>query len=154
LLWIIAYYRSDIIKSKEQQFPIVQHLKDRELVSDLIWKIIYRNVQKEYRSMIQGTLANLIKEKVNSTSIAICIFVVGVIGIGLQFFEPYAMFGFLFPVLLIMQLSIPYLLITLPSTALSSLHNFITHSNTFTYIPSPEHQHKSHTQNLLYIIPL
>lgn len=60
--------------------------------------------------MIQGTLANLIKEKVNYTRIAVCIFIVGITGIGLQCFEPYAMFCFLFPVLLIMLLSIVLIL--------------------------------------------
>lgn len=60
--------------------------------------------------MIQGTLANLIKEKVNYTRSSICIFVIGIMGIGLQFFEPYTMFYFLFPVLLIMSLSIVLIL--------------------------------------------
>lgn len=60
--------------------------------------------------MIQGTLANLIKEKVNYTRLSICIFVIGIIGIGLQEFEEYKMFGFLFPVLLIMLLSIVLIL--------------------------------------------
>lgn len=60
--------------------------------------------------MIQGTLANLIKEKVTYTRILICTFVIVIIGIGLQFFEPYTMFYFLFPVLLIMSLSIVLIL--------------------------------------------
>lgn len=55
--------------------------------------------------MIQGTLANLIK-KINYTGLIISIFIIGIIGIELQRFEPYPMFGFLFPVLLIMLLSV------------------------------------------------
>lgn len=56
--------------------------------------------------MIRGELANLIKEKVNYTRLLISLFIIGIIGTGLQFFEPYAMFWIMFPVLLIMLSSV------------------------------------------------
>lgn len=52
--------------------------------------------------MIQGSLAILIRDKITYTRLSICIFIVGIVGIGLQNFEPYTMFYILFPVLLIM----------------------------------------------------
>ncbi len=56
--------------------------------------------------MIHSELVNLIKEKVNYTRMSIFLFIIGLIGIGLQFVEPYAMFWIMFPVLLIMLSSV------------------------------------------------
>lgn len=60
--------------------------------------------------MISGILANFIKEKMNNTRLLIFMFIVGITGIIIQFFEPYAMFYFLFPVLLIMLASVVLIL--------------------------------------------
>lgn len=60
--------------------------------------------------MIQGTLASLIRDKVTYTRLSICIFIVGIMGIGLQHFEPYTMFYVLFPVLIIMLSAIVLIL--------------------------------------------
>lgn len=56
--------------------------------------------------MISGTLASLIKEKVNYSRLLIFIFTVGIIGVGFQLVEEYTMFYILFPVLLIMLVSV------------------------------------------------
>lgn len=56
--------------------------------------------------MIRGELTNLIKEKVNYNRLLITLFIIGLIGVGLQFFEPYTMFWIMFPMLLIMLSSV------------------------------------------------
>lgn len=60
--------------------------------------------------MIWGTLAKLIKEKITYTHLLIFVLVISFIGIGLEIFEPYTMFWLLFPVLLIMFISIVLIL--------------------------------------------
>lgn len=70
--------------------------------------------------MIQSTLASLIRDNVTYTRLSICIFIVGIMGIGLQKFEPYAMFYILFPVLLIMLSAIVLIL----RYCLKELQNF------------------------------
>lgn len=60
--------------------------------------------------MIQGTLASLIRDNVTYTRLSICIFIIGIMGTGLQHFEPYTMFYILFPVLLIMLSAIVLIL--------------------------------------------
>lgn len=56
--------------------------------------------------MINGTLANIIKNDIFYSNFIIFIFIIGLIGIILQFFEPYPMFWLLFPILLIMFVSV------------------------------------------------
>lgn len=56
--------------------------------------------------MISGALANIIKEKITYTKLIMSIFIIGLLGVGLQFFEPYPMFWLLFPILLIMLVSV------------------------------------------------
>ena len=60
--------------------------------------------------MFQCTLVNLIKEKINYTRLIFFISIVVIIGIGLQRFESYPMFSFLFPVLLSMLVSVVLIL--------------------------------------------
>lgn len=56
--------------------------------------------------MICSDLVNLIKEKINFTKLSFFLFMIGLVGVILQFFEPYTMFWVLFPMLLIMLLSV------------------------------------------------
>lgn len=54
--------------------------------------------------MICGELANMIKEKVNYARLSIFLFIIELIGIGLQFLEPYTKTWSMFHILLIMLL--------------------------------------------------
>ncbi len=56
--------------------------------------------------MIYGELANLIKEKVNYTRLSITLFIIGLIGIVLEFVEGYTMFWIMFPMLLVVLSSV------------------------------------------------
>lgn len=56
--------------------------------------------------MIYGELANLIKEKVNYTRLSIFLCIIGSVGIIIQLVESYIMFWVMFPILLVMLLSV------------------------------------------------
>lgn len=78
--------------------------------------------------MICSDFVNLIKGKVNYTKLSITLFVVGLVGVVLQMFEPYTMFWVMFPILLIMLLSV-ILILQFCLRELDKFHEIMPNSN-------------------------